>query len=392
VRSPDSRSQVPDDRLQATDAAWHLIERSTPRALVAAAPDLCGGGCGLHTACSTMPQLASPFAASGQWYRGNLHCHTTNSDGAMPPDRLVAHYAYAGWDFLAITDHWKLTQFPAGTALPDITLIPSYEVNTAAGSTTAGTNYHIVGLNVQAELPRREGAGPAAAQWYVDAIREQGGEAHLAHPYWSGLSLADVEPLRDLVALEVYNADTEVHIGRGLSQALWDDVLTRRLVMRAVAVDDSHRPGYDSVRSWTVVRAPDRSAESLMGALRAGHFYCSAGPEILDVRWEPEGTRNGVPFGGRVLVRCSPVRSVALVADATRGSRVNAGPFGMALRGSRLRSETNRPEGVLDGELLTGAELLLQGNERYVRVQVEDAQGRCAWTNPLFVRTMDEEG
>ena len=32
------------------------------------------------------------------------------------------------------------------------------------------------------------------------------------------------------------------------------------------------------------------------------------------------------------------------------------------------------------------------GVERYARVQVGDTHGRCAWTNPLFVRTMDEEG
>ena len=71
--------------------------------------------------------------------------------------------------------------------------------------------------------------------------------------------------------------------------------------------------------------------------------------------------------------------------------RVNAGPFGMELRARRLRSATNRPEGYLEGELLTGAVFTLQGMERYARIQVEDERGRCAWTNPLFVRTMDEE-
>jgi hypothetical protein len=332
-----------------------------------------------------MPTLPNPFDLPGQWLRGNLHCHTTNSDGAMPPDRLVAHYSYAGWDFLSITDHWKVTTFPEGTALPDIVLIPGIEVNTSAGSNSAGTNYHIVGINVQEAPPRREERGPGAAQWYVDAIREQGGLAHVAHPYWSGLRLADVGPLKGLYAIEVYNADTEVHIGRGNSQVLLDDLLTERIPTNAIAVDDCHRPGYDSIRAWTVVKAAERSADAIVAALRDGHFYCSAGPEILDVRWEPEGTRDGMPFGGKVTVRCSPARSVALVADATRGSRVNAGPFGMASRGTRLRTETGRPEGVIEGELLTGAELFLQGNERYVRVQVEDALGRCAWTNPLFV-------
>jgi hypothetical protein len=156
--------------------------------------------------------------------------------------------------------------------------------------------------------------------------------------------------------------------------------------VQAVAVDDCHRPGYDSLRAWTVVRAPDRSAESIFAALRAGHFYASSGPEIYDVKWEPMDVRSGTPYGGTVTVRCSPARSVSLVADATRGSRLNAGPFGMASRAQRLRSETNRPEGVLEGELLTGAIFTLQGNERYARVQVEDEHGRRAWTNPLFVQ------
>ena len=339
-----------------------------------------------------MPVLANPFAVPGNWYRGNLHCHTTNSDGAMPPDRLLAHYSYAGWDFLSITDHGKVTTFPEGTALPGVTYIPGIEVSTPPGSTRTGTNYHIVGIDVKETPPRPDLTGPAAAQWYLDAIREQGGIAHLAHAYWSGLRLDDLQPLKGYYALEVFNADTEVHIGRGLSQAVWDDLLSERIPTCAVAVDDCHRPGYDSLRAWTVVRAADQSAEAIVDALRAGHFYASAGPEILDVQWEPQGMRSGVPYGGAVTVRCSPARSVSLVCDATKGSRVNAGPFGMALRGRRLRTETNRPEGVLGDELLTGAVFELRGIERYARIQVEDALGRCAWTNPLFVRSTEEEG
>ncbi|HEU5318114.1 MAG TPA: CehA/McbA family metallohydrolase, partial [Chloroflexota bacterium] len=289
-----------------------------------------------------MPTLANPFTLPGKWLRGNLHCHTTNSDGAMPPDRLLAHYSYAGWDFLSITDHGKVTTFPEGTALPDTVYIPGTEVGTKPGSTRAGTNYHICGIGVQEAPKAPEGAGPAAAQYLVDAIREQGGLAHVAHAYWSGLRLEDLQPIRGLYAIEVYNADTEVHIGRGLSQVVWDDLLTERIPTCAVAVDDCHRPAYDSIRAWTVVRALNRTPESILQALRAGWFYCSNGPEILDVQWEPAGTRNGVPYGGEVTVHCSPARSVALVCDATKGGRVNAGPFGMQLRGRRLRTETNR--------------------------------------------------
>jgi hypothetical protein len=333
-------------------------------------------------------RLADPFSAPGHWFRGNLHAHTTNSDGAMPPEKLAAHYSHAGWDFLALTDHGKVSRLADAEAFPQLTVIPSTEVNTAARSTEAGTSYHIVGLNLEEAVPRREGLhGPAGAQWLIDAIREQHGLAILAHPYWSGLGLADVLPLRHYLGLEVYNADTELHIGRGNSQTLWDDLLTRGIPTFGLAVDDCHRPGQDSLRAWTVVRAADRSIASIMEALRAGHFYASCGPEIHDVRWEPATEVAGQPSGGTVTVRCSPARSITLVADATRGGRLNAGTFGMALRARRLPSPSGHsPEGVLDGQHLTGGVFSLTGLECYVRVQVEDDAGRRAWTNPLFVR------
>lgn len=335
-----------------------------------------------------MPLLPEPFSVPGNWYRGNLHVHTTNSDGAMPPHKLVAHYAHAGWDFLALTDHWHVSELPPPDAYnQDITVIPGIEVGTGPGSTEVGTNYHIVGINVQGPIERKDDLkGPRAAQWYIDAIREQGGEAHIAHAYWSGLSLGDVTEVRGHYALEVYNADTELHIGRGNSQTLWDDLLTRGIYTRAIAVDDSHRPGQDSLRAWTVVRAADGSASAIVAALRAGYFYASTGPEIYDVQLALEGDGETVPYNGTIAVRCSPVRSISLVADPTRGNRLNAGPFGMSLRARRLRPNGQNPQGVVEGDLLTGCEFTLTGLERYVRVQVEDAQGRCAWTNPLFMR------
>ena len=37
--------------------------------------------------------------------KGNLHTHTTFSDGRLPADEVVARYRELGYDFLAITDH-----------------------------------------------------------------------------------------------------------------------------------------------------------------------------------------------------------------------------------------------------------------------------------------------
>ena len=36
------------------------------------------------------------FGGSGQWYKGNLHSHTTNSDGHLTPAQAVALFRQYG--------------------------------------------------------------------------------------------------------------------------------------------------------------------------------------------------------------------------------------------------------------------------------------------------------
>ena len=53
--------------------------------------------------------LQNPYLSNGfTWLRGNLHAHTTLSDGQLPPEAVIAAYEQAGYDFLAISDHDKL--------------------------------------------------------------------------------------------------------------------------------------------------------------------------------------------------------------------------------------------------------------------------------------------
>ncbi|HVU14003.1 MAG TPA: hypothetical protein VHD90_22145, partial [Phototrophicaceae bacterium] len=47
-----------------------------------------------------------PFDKPGRFYRGNLHTHSTRSDGRLSPELVCRFYREAGYDFLAITDHF----------------------------------------------------------------------------------------------------------------------------------------------------------------------------------------------------------------------------------------------------------------------------------------------
>jgi len=85
--------------------------------------------------------FVNPFEAAGNWYKGNLHTHTTNSDGELSPDEVCRAYKKAGYDFLCITDHNRITKTDG---VEGLTLIPGAEM---------GTGYeHIVAVDLKEEF------------------------------------------------------------------------------------------------------------------------------------------------------------------------------------------------------------------------------------------------
>jgi hypothetical protein len=303
--------------------------------------------------------VVDPFQADGEWLRCALHAHTTESDGELPPAMLAAHYRRAGFDALAVTDHWKITS----AEVDGLLVLPSVELNCVLPGARDG---HVLGFGVVAgpdEL--RELAGGYAELNETGAwIEAHGGVAYLAHPYWTGVTPGTLELPDSVIGIEVYNAGCELEVGRGLSAVHWDELLEAGRLCPALATDDSHHPGFDSGFAWTWLRVGERSREGVLAALRDGALYGSSGPAIYDVRRERE----------TVDVRCSPCRSITLVAGKTLGAAVNAGRLGYR-HNAEVTAET-------DG-LLTGATLTIPPAARHARVQVTDEAGRSAWSGPF---------
>ena len=301
--------------------------------------------------------MADPFGRPGEWLRCALHAHTTNSDGELAPPLLVAHYEAAGFDVLAITDHWVRTVEPSTERLLVLT---GTELDAVVERT--GGEAHVLGLGIVADPPREGARLPAVAETVAWVVANDG-VAFLAHPYWSGLTGDDLAA-EGLAGLEIWNAGCELEVGRGLSAVHWDEALGvgRRLV--GIATDDSHHPGLDSGLAWVWVRSTGRTADAVLGALRDGSFYSSTGPRILDVALD----------GDVVEVACTPAARVTLVAGAERGSSVNAGRSGYAYRADVLET---------DDEGVTRARLVIPAAVPYARLEVVDAGGGRAWTNAL---------
>jgi len=299
----------------------------------------------------------TPFEGEGVWLRCALHAHTTNSDGELPPDMLVRHYEWAGYDVLAITDHWVRTVEPSTRKL---LVIPSTELNAVA----AGHDAHVLALGVEADPEPPDEFAPLAE--VVAWIQQNHGVPYLAHTYWSGLRTSDWEACDGLLGIEVWNTGCELEIGRGNSSLHWDEALEAGRALFALATDDSHHPGYDSGFAWTMVLAAERSQAAVLDALRSGRFYGSTGPEIHHVEHDETS----------VVVRCSPAQSVTLVSSRHRGARANAGRLGYPNASTILEHDS--------AGLITACRLEKPPLAPFGRIEVCDPEGRKAWTNPLW--------
>jgi hypothetical protein len=302
-----------------------------------------------------------PFDGDGVWLRCALHAHTTNSDGEMAPDMLVRHYEWAGFDVLAITDHWVRT---AERSTRKLLVIPSTELNAQCGGPEHDA--HVLALGVEADPVIPEGEF-GQLQEVVSWIDENGGVPYIAHTYWSGLRTDQFEDCEGLLGLEVWNAGCELEIGRGDGSLHWDEALERGKNFFALATDDSHHPGYDSGFAWTMVRAADKSQEAVLEALRTGSFYGSTGPEITSVEITEDV----------VSVRCSPAASVTLLAGRARGARANAGRLGYPNNSEIIERDS--------AGLITACRLEKPWNTPYGRLEIADAVGRRAWTNAVWI-------
>lgn len=134
------------------------------------------------------------------WYKGNLHTHTTNSDGAYAPEETIALYKSKGYDFLALTDHWFHGE---GRQEENFLLLNGTEFD--VGSTVQEGIYHIVGIGMEKAPALTKRAPGLSAQKIIDEIHNVNGIAILAHPAWSLDRASEVVKLYGIDGCEIYN-------------------------------------------------------------------------------------------------------------------------------------------------------------------------------------------
>jgi hypothetical protein len=293
--------------------------------------------------------FANPFAQPGHWFKGNLHMHTTISDGKRNPDEVIDWHRARGYHFLALTDHGIAAE--AQVVADDFITLSGIEVD---GVDPERGLYHLVGLGLDGPptVGRRE---TMPLQQAFGRLRATAKLVLSAHPYWSGQMSKDLLPLEGCFALEIYNGACEIDAAKGHATVHWDDLLAAGCRLWGVAVDDAHwRDGdHDAGLGWVWVKAAELTEAAVLDALQQGLFYASSGPKIHSLELE----------GDSLHVHCSPAVNVDFVGNAYYTQRFTAPP----------------------GETLTEASHRLHRNQSYVRVACRDDLDSWAWSNPIFL-------
>lgn len=323
-------------------------------------------------------QRLHPLAAwrnPGRFYKGNLHTHSTCSDGGLSPEAIANAYRERGYDFFALTDHFlPETHFrkqadPASfITVSDTRDFRTEEFTTILGAELHGPRmrngdiWHMLAVGLPLDFPRlgEQETGLEIARRALDA----GAYVAIAHPAWSLLPLEDAREAAEFAhAVEIYNHGSLGEVDRGDSWHNLDLLSQEGFRLTACATDDSHIefPEYphtwtaDAFGGWVQVKTASLDPDALLAALKSGAYYSSTGPRIHNVTVED---------GDHLIVECDPAVQVFATGRGCRNVRVRGGDVTQAA--FPLERFRERDGG-------------------FIRITVVGEDGGRAWTHPIWL-------
>jgi hypothetical protein len=290
-----------------------------------------------------MPSLSHPytFLAGGRWMKGNLHTHTTRSDGQREPQAVIDDYAAHGYGFLQFSDHDIFTTAAdyAKWNCRGMIMLPGNEIS------ANGPHVHQVGgtRHVQPHADR---------QRVIDDVRVDGGFAIVNHPNWQDrfdhCSIDNLEAWQNYEGIEIFNGTIGRLAGSPYSTNKWDMLLSAHRRVWGFANDDSHLTERDVGLGWNVAYVADPTPAGVFEALRRGRFYASTGVAIARIEVDGMTVRIATDDASRI---------VALTRGGRRITQADA----------------------------SSLEVVVPEDATYLRFECWGLGESFAWTQPFFV-------
>jgi len=289
-----------------------------------------------------LPQVA-------QYYKANLHTHSTISDGKLTPQELKEAYKSKGYSILSITDHNVVADHSDLTDNSFLMLTGAeYNIDQTGGGYHRKT-YHLNFIAKRPELLWQPFANPTYREdvmpyinkaeiddlpriFDTDAVNaviaranEKGHLVMYNHPIWSLNDYTDYCGLKGLWAMELCNYDSFYHDGFAdqNNSMVYRDLVNLTGSIFPVGADDAHSAAFFA-GAWIMVGAEKLEYASVIEALEKGDFYASTGPEIYQVTWDgtyldvdcSDAVRVSVECGNRYAFCERPVSNDGLMRHA----------------------------------------------------------------------------
>lgn len=289
-------------------------------------------------------------AQTARYYKAQLHCHSTGSDGQLSPLEVASEYQNLGYEILFISDHNIMTPSVDYT-IPSLLCINAEELTFSK---------HISGFFLDHTI----NAENYTIQQAVDSIKSQGGLVTFNHPvkvkYGPDWSWPEnyFEENSSPDFIEIFNTATAKFAP--VNVEIWDEILSSGNKIYGIAADDMHRKGEEGIFplinvGWVMIKLSALEKDSVYAALKRGDFYASTGIEITDFNTNEN----------EIYVSCSNCSKITFIGE----------------NGKTLKEEKSK---VAD---------FIRTDEKYVRVELEDngiagIGKKKAWTQAVFYDDM----
>ncbi|MGE8231972.1 MAG: CehA/McbA family metallohydrolase [Stenotrophomonas sp.] len=334
---------------------------------------------------------------SAGWYRGDLHMHSTHSDGScssqqgrkVPCPLFLSLQAAVrqGLDFVALTEHNTVSHLEEVARhqpwFDQLLLIPGMEVTTFQG--------HANVFGVNGPLPFRLGEQVPDWSSLLGQLKRSDAVFSINHPAlpsgedcmgcgWTPATPVDMAAVQ---AVEVVNGSQADGPRAGVG--FWEKQLQQGRRMTAIGGSDSHNPGAANGPSpiglpATLVHAPALSRNAILAALKQGRVVVdvrNVAGSRLDLWLQSDagqraemGQQLALPAGQWATLHAEldyprPVRIELIVDGQRHPSSVETGANGVQQASLRWRSDGKRHWLRVDARDADGS-LLLLGNPVYV--------------------------
>lgn len=324
---------------------------------------------------------------SGTFFKANLHCHSTVSDGVMTPEEIKALYKEKGYSVVAFTDHDVLVAHPELTD-DGFVALNGYEMevneeNGEAWRFCKSTHMCFIAAdpdNLKQVCFHRTKYVTGNAKNYLDKIeydenapdyerehthdcisnmmkagRENGFFVTYNHPSWSLDTYDDYMGYANMHAMEIYNHSSSCLGYFEYNEKEYDDMLRGGKRIFCIAADDNHS-ARDACGGFVMIKADKLEYRKITDALFAGDFYASQGP-LIHALWFEDG---------KIHIECSDAVSIR---------------FNTASRRAKLFEADN-------GAFVNSADFEVSEEDGYVRVTVTDSNGKKANTSAYFTNEL----